>query len=144
MGYNESGEYGASFEDGQEGFLVDGGPRQIDSCSAEGTVTAAKAVIFGTADKRVKPWAASSKVAGVALARTVHEGNILSIKDKESVSLLKKGKVWVKVAEAVTHGDLAYFGASGWTKTSASNDLVGKYITIAAANGLAQLEVNLP
>lgn len=71
--------------------------------------------------------------------------------DKDTVSIMRKGRVWVKVNEAVVENDTAYCVLATATeeglfcKTSTGNIATGgKFITGAADNGLAVLEINLP
>ena len=62
-----------------------------------------------------------------------------------SAGVLRSGSVWVKVGEAVTAGDPAYFvPASGAImKTASGNTLIpgGRFDTSAALNGLALLYI---
>lgn len=71
--------------------------------------------------------------------------------DKDSVPVLRKGRIWVKVYGAVVEGADAYCvlatsGQEGYfTSTSTGNIATGgKFITAAADGALALLEINLP
>jgi hypothetical protein len=103
--------------------------------------------------------------AGVTLAHTTdaflrgivmheHKGRradgTVGYEAKDSVNILRRGRIWVKVNEAVAENDDAYAvvataGEEGmFGKTAAGNLLVGKFASAAADNGLAIVDINLP
>jgi hypothetical protein len=71
--------------------------------------------------------------------------------DQDSVPVLRKGRIWVKVTAQVNEGDTAYCvladsGEEGYFTNVSTGNIVtgGKFITAAADNALALLEINLP
>lgn len=69
----------------------------------------------------------------------------------DTISILRKGRVWVKVNAAVVEGDSAYCVLTDlteqglFTNVSTANIATGgKFMSSAADNGLAILEINLP
>lgn len=69
----------------------------------------------------------------------------------DAVSILRKGRVWVKVNNAVAENETAFCvlvdsGEEGlFTNVSTGNIVTGgKFMSAAADNGLAILEINLP
>lgn len=75
----------------------------------------------------------------------------LGWEDKDSVPVLRKGRIWVTVKGAVVENDTAYVdladsGFEGlFTATSTGNIATGgKFITAAADGALAMVEINLP
>lgn len=142
------------------GMKVDGSPATQDSLvngEASAEIPFGAAVTKGTTDTNaLLPDASNDVVIGIAMHSQSHgkaELGTTGIKPKVTFSVITKGRVWVKVEEAVVKGDLAYVryasGAGGSQKgsfrksadTSTALQLKGgRYLTSASANGMAQLE----
>lgn len=140
-----------------EGMLADSlGAKDAHSKSVEGAgLEFGLGCALGTNDDQVKQLAAiTDKFAGVLIHRHKEEG---TLSDKESVSVLRKGRIYVKVETAVVQGDAAHVRAIapgveviGAFRNSADGvntiDLSGlaTFKTSAAAGELAVLDINLP
>ena len=90
---------------------------------------------------------------GVALHqhRQVRADGTFGYADTDPVAVMRRGRVWVLVTEAVSEGDTAYCvlatsGSEGkFCKTSTGNLATGGTFAAAAAqNALAPLDINLP
>jgi len=147
-----------------EGQKADAGFDDVITGIAEGAVPFGKLVVRGTdADKQGKLPAASgdvttaTSVLGVALHSHDREQTAAAgaaYADKEAMSLLRQGRCWVKVEEAVTVASVVHvrYAAGGngvgsfgdTTGTSERAPLAGaKYLSDAGANEFALLEVKL-
>ena len=150
-----------------EGQLAD--LENKDVMTGENTLTDiffGKFVSRGAGDNLIIRPAASTditdvtKARGVALTHQAIESNLGSAApfypQKSAVNVLKKGRVWVKVEEAVTPTDPVFVrfasGAGGTVlgsfrktaDTATAAQLAGaKYLSNAAANGLALLELDI-
>lgn len=163
-------DYSHSPAKGFPGMLADSGPRQVTS-----KVNPAVAIPFGTAvakgtdDDHVKlPTTAAEVTAsiGIAIQDPVTEQDssftLATYAINSSVNVLRKGRAWVTVEEAVTSGDTPYVrwanGNGGKTQKGAFRKSVdqvssadtatilpnAKYITSASAGELAIVEINTP
>ena len=109
----------------------------------------------GTSDNQIVPLAANTdKFEGVIIHRHREEGEL---GDKVSVSLLRKGRIYVLVEQDVVAGEAAFVRAvaagaerAGAFRKDADGgdaiDLTGKaeFVTSALAGELAVLDINLP
>lgn len=154
------------------GMKADATADTIDSyVNAEATaeIPFGVGVIKGTADNRaVLPGAAgdSAALVGVVVhSHSYHKPEQLGdtgIKPKNMMSVMSKGRIYVKVEEAVTKGDRAFMRiANGsnaahtqkgaWRKSAdvvatvatAIEILGARYYTSAAADGFAILEIDI-
>lgn len=147
-----------------EGQKADAGFDDVITAIAEGAVPFGKLVVRGTdADKQGKLPGASADVTtvtsvlGIALHAHDREQDssvAADYKDKEAMSVLRQGRCWVKVEEAVTVGSTVHVRyAAGGNGVGAFGDTTGtseraplaraRYMTDAAANGFALIEVKL-
>lgn len=86
----------------------------------------------------------TGKFVGVALYRNVNLGEKREYPLNSTVEVLKKGQVWVKVAEAVLAGDVAGCGLSGKfgkNGTTGYDEINGIYQTSANKDEYAILEL---
>lgn len=160
--------YGLAMAVGYPGMLADAGENDVLSGAATGNIPFGCAVIKGTADDQVSPIAVTgdiAKIKGVALETKaiVNKPSLTypSYSQYEAVNVLHKGRCWVLVEEAVVPGDAVfvryaagggYQGPGGFGKTAGTSERTqlsdgtngskAKYLTTAAAGGLAVLEVN--
>jgi len=135
------------------GMLADNTPNVVDSFAAEAVVHFGAGVIAGTdPDNQVKTAVAAGKFRGVALRDHTRLTNrttgIAEYAAKDTVSVLRKGRVWVEVTEAVVAEDAAYCDVSStdvgkFCKTSSGGNLAtgGKFLYSAGAGELAVLEL---
>ena len=124
------------------GMRADSSLCQIDSYVAEGDISFGSAVKRGT-DKSKQCLALDNIDAflGVALRNDLRTEGIH--KAKSMVSVMTKGRVVVKVAEAVVAGDKAYVHADGsFNKTADSGYEIGIFASNQASeNELVILEI---
>jgi len=148
---------------GKEGMLYDVGNKDAISCIAEEAIPFGKLVVRGTADNGAVLPAASGdvttaqKVLGMAMfdmAKEQDANGAVAYANKDAVSVLRKGRAWVKVEEAVTPASSVYVRyAAGGNGVGSFGDTAGtseraalagaKYLTSASADGLALIEFNL-
>lgn len=153
------------------GLLGDSGFHDILSGIAASAMGFGLAALKGSGDADLALPAASGDVAKVR-GVTVHNqaieqdsSGLAQYKQKSAVNVIHKGRVWVKVEEAVAPGDAVairysntYASGSGdgkgaFAKTAVTNEVAvfsdgsqgskAKWLTSASANGLALLEVAL-
>ncbi len=149
-------DYNVNMDIAFEGMLADANLEHADSGLAEGSnLEFGLGVKKGTSDNQFAPLAAAAdKFEGVLIHRHREEGDLL---DKQAVSVLRRGRIYVLVEEAVVKGDAAFVRAvattgerAGAFRKSADGtdtiDLTGVAVfkTSAEAGELAILEVNLP
>ncbi len=135
-----------------EGMLADNAPRDVKSGLLEGaTHRFGLAVSKGTADGTVKSPAPAEAIAGVLFHQHAQEGDALVAGDVENV--LTKGRMHVKVEDAVVEGGLVYvrtaageLGAFRSDVDAGNAELLpgAKYGSSAGAGELAILDLNLP
>lgn len=158
--------YSTDMSPAREGQLADTGNNDV--MTKENTATAiffGKFVSRGAADKScIRPAAAADitdakKALGVAISHQALESSATGDPEypvNSAVNVLKKGRVWVEVEEAVTPLDPVYVryaaGAGGTVlgsfrmsaDTATAGLLAGaKYLSTAAAAGLALLELDI-
>jgi|LULL01.1.fsa_nt_gb hypothetical protein len=148
--------YNVNMDVAFEGMLADSGKIDALSKITEGaSLEFGLGCALGTSDNQVAPLAAiADKFAGVVIHRHREEGEL---GDKVSVSVLRKGRIYVKVETDVQKGDAAFVRAvavdperAGAFRNSADGtdtiDLTGKaeFVTSALAGELAVLDINLP
>lgn len=149
--------YDPSMAIAQAGQPVDSRPILIVSRAAEGTIPFGKALMDGTSvGKQVKVMTDKTKAfRGIALfsheKHTPRTGDS-AYEDKDAISVVRKGYVYVPVTEAVAAGDRAYVDCSNadatkrgsFCKTATNNvDTGTTFCTAAKAGGFAGLEINL-
>ncbi len=136
-----------------------------ESANAEADLTNGRLVVLGTNDKGAKLPAAAGDVTGKTLGITRYQasrmvnwpsGVTVPFPNGTTVPVIRRGKIWVKVEEAVAPGDPVFArhtaGAGGTTigafRKSADTATAAQvpsavYRTTAAINGLALVEINL-
>lgn len=157
--------YAVNMEAGKEGLLFDLGVKDAISCvnPAVEMPFGKLAVVNGTEGQCKLPELAADittakNVLGIVLAS--QEMEQLSSGDPRYVvqsvlPVLRKGRVWVKVEEAVAEGSDVYvryaaggngIGSFGDTAGTSERALLAgaRYLKGAAANGLAVVEISLP
>jgi hypothetical protein len=144
-----------------EGQLADSGIKDVMSYTAEEDLKFGRAVLQGTADGQcLLPAGNITGLLGVAIHQHKEQGLVGSQDAKylegDSVNVLKKGRMWVKVEEAVVAQDPVYvrhttggggtelgaFRKSADTSTAAVVSGM-KYLTSADAAALALIEVDV-
>jgi len=145
--------YNTIHSNGLEGASVDEELRRVSSFLAEGSVTPGQAVTLGTNQdtQRKAVTGAADPFNGVALQHsgvTINDSTLVaSYSDKQGMSVLEKGRIWVYVDGAVNVGDAAYALAAGanigrFTATATGNIATGgKFIKSTTAAGLTILEL---
>ena len=132
-----------------EGQLIPDVPFVVESRVATANIAFGRGVQRVTSDNQVGLTAASGIPQGVALL--THEtpnDQVEDILTGQNVSVLKRGRVWVRAVGAVTQGALAYsivtVGATQgqFTATASTNLLVGKFVT-GGTDTLVLLDVDL-
>lgn len=139
-----------------QGMLADSMFTDKNSFAAEGVVGFGLALVSGTDPvNQVKiPTASGQVFMGISIASltTVQDatGNG-GYKDTATVSVLRRGRIWVAVTGAVTANLPAYFVYSGADAGKFSNSNTGAQIvptgvwrTSTTGAGIALLEINLP
>ena len=124
---------------GQAGQIADISDTTIDSFAAEGEIGFGIAVARGTnKQKQVIPFAGTGFV-GISVFE--HNENGL-YKDKDSVSVMTSGRIYVTTAATVVSGTPAYAeNATGAiTNVSTAATAIGKFLT--SGTGIVVLELN--
>lgn len=107
---------------------------------------------------RIETYKGTGRFAGIAVANHYAEYRLASVADdidghyvaNDAVSYLRRGIIFVEVLEDVIKGEDAVIdNATGNfrpsdTATIEKSAVVGVFKTSASANGLAQVEINLP
>lgn len=147
---------------GYEGQLADAGFTDKISASAEVAVPMGKLVVRGTdpAKQGKLPTAAGdivvAKILGVSLHDQAREqkpaNSAIQYEIKDSMSLLRSGRIVVKVEETVVAGDVPSvrhaaggLGIGSFAKTADANRAAlpnAVYVQGASANGLAVVEIS--
>lgn len=112
------------------------------------------AATYGASEGQIKALSAiTQKVAGIIMHKHVVNGVIA---EKDVVALVRKGRIYVKVEEAVSEGDSVYVRAvagagevaGAFRKSVDGTDTIllngAEFRSGAAAGGLAIVEINLP
>lgn len=111
-----------------------------------------------TNPNKVETYDGTGKFQGVAIANHYAETRLANVSDSvngkysagDAVSYLRRGIIFVEVLEDVVKGDEAVIdNATGNfrpadTTVTEKSGVIGVFKSSAAANGLAQLEINLP
>lgn len=124
---------------GQVGQIADISNRVIDSFAAEGTIAFGIAVARGTnKQKQVIPFAGSGFV-GISVFEHNEDG---LYNDKDSVSVMTSGRIYVTTAATVVAGTTAYaVNATGAiTNVATAATEIGKFLT--SGTGIVVLELN--
>lgn len=143
-------QYGAAAFKG----MLDGiGPRDVSSYAAEEAIPVAYPVKLGTSpDKEVLKATAGAGVVGFALhdhARVQDSNGLVQYAATETVSVLKKGRMWVMTSDAVVAGATANLTVADGTLTDAAvaagieafTQISVKFVTATSAAGLAIVEI---
>lgn len=158
--------YGFKAPIGIEGGLADSGFKDARSMLAEVAIPFGRLVVQGTAQDQCKLPTASTDLStagrplGLSLFTSMQPNSIAGgdaqYAAKDCVSVLRKGRAWVVVEEAVLVNDavfVRYASGSGGTAlgsfrksadTATAGALTGaKYVTAAGIGGLAQVQFDL-
>lgn len=143
-------QYGsASFK----GMLDGIGPHDISSFAAEEAIPVGYPIKLGTnPEKQVLKATTGASTDGFSLhdhARVQDSNGLVQYAQKETVSVLKKGRLWVMTSDAVVAGAVANLTVADGTLTDASvttgieafTRITVKFVTATSAAGLAIVEV---
>lgn len=149
---------------GYPGLLVPGGNTDCVSGVDTAEVVAFGRLVVkgGSTDDGVRLPAASSDVTGKAIGVALHEtkmpllvGGVSQYELNDVMSIMKHGRCWVQVEEAVNAGDIPFvrfatgsFATLGAFRKSADTASavalpLSRYLTTAGINGIALLEIDL-
>ncbi|MFC3227339.1 hypothetical protein ACFOGJ_08870 [Marinibaculum pumilum] len=159
MSQTDPTTYGFDLEVAQAGQKYDLSYDQVDSFAAEGAVPFGVAVVAGTDPNQQVALVetASDVFRGIALFTHTREQGFnraatpastgAQYLDTETVSVLSRGRVWVKASGNVTAGALAYADLAttfndSFTVTSTDNLKVGRFHTSGSDGELVVLEVD--
>ena len=143
------GDIGKAFA----GVIADMNPKETISKIAEGDISYGYPVVRGTADTQCKvPSATGQSFLGVCvytLGGYSSTDDVSKVNDTETLTVLRRGYIWVTVDEAVVAGDSAFFihtGNVGKFRTDADTNKAdaitgATFETSADANGLALLRL---
>lgn len=147
-------QYGAASFKGMQDGIAD---NYVISMSAEGAIDVAKPVVLGTNKERQVIEVSTdvgqgALVVGFALhdhAREQDENGLVQYADKETVSVLKRGRFWVETDDAVVAGAVANLKLSNGKLTDeavaagieAITQLSVRFVTGTSGAGLAIVEV---
>lgn len=148
------------------GQLTDNGPSDIISRAFEGAASPfGVAMTHGTDPDTqcMQPVVDGAPLLGIAIHRFIAPGTPGTdafageegIEETQTVDVLTKGRIWVKVRVAVTPADPVYFRVTAgpgdigdWEIADDGAETVlvanGRWLTSADADGLAVLEINAP
>lgn len=131
---------------GIEGALADGHHYDADSGTMEGPIPtnfrAGHAVKLGSKDNLFAPvTAGADKPHGIMIYRPLIDGAVL---EKSSQTILRKGRVYVRVIAAVVRGEAAHVLPDGTISNTGGVKIPSEFRTSAAAGELAVLDVNFP
>lgn len=143
-------QYGAAAFKG----MLDGiGPRSVSSFAAEEAIPVAYPVKLGTnKEAEVLKATAGAGVVGFAMhdyARVQDSNGLVQYAATETVSVLKKGRMWVMTSDAVVAGATANLTVADGTLTDAAvaagieafTQISVKFVTATSAAGLAIVEI---
>lgn len=139
------------------GMLADMSDNDIISRAAQSAVTIGRTVRLGTNPEKqvVQSSTAAGQgalVVGFALhdhAREQSTAGVVQYADKETVSVLKRGRVWVETNDAVSAGSVANLHLATGKLTDeavgagieAFTQITVRFVTTTGAAGLAEIEV---
>lgn len=150
--------YAINQGEGRPGLQYDIGLNDVYSLAAEVAIPFGKFVCKGSADTQCKLPGAGTDVTDITKARGVslHTNTVQHPYDNSSevypitdtVSVLKRGRVWVQVDSDFTSNDpvlVVASGADAGTFSAASGSVLegAKFLNSGSANGLAILEFDL-
>jgi len=159
-----------------EGALADSSVKHVDSAILEGAASAGLFVVQGTGDQQARvPASAAQAAQGLQLGFVIYSptreqirngyngfqgvvsGGAVPFADKETVSVLRRGRIFVKMEDAHTAGDPLFVrvaaGAGGTVlgasrtdaDTATAVEVKGAVVrSTGAAGALAIVEINLP
>ena len=149
--------YSQYMEPAIAGTLYDISYHRVDSYAVEtDNIYPGMGVIIGTnKEKQVKLAAATTTtIKGIVMLQAKEQdasGNVF-YKDKDTVPVLNKGRIWVNVIEAVTAESQAFLIFSGadkgkWAAAAGTGPIASaitgaKFITSTTGAGLAVVELN--
>lgn len=135
------------------GMLAGIGPKDVSSFAAEEAIPLAYPVMLGTDPaKEVLKATTGAAAVGFALhdhAREQDSNGLVQYGITETVSVLKKGQMWVMTSDAVVAGAVANLTLADGTLTDAAvgagieafTQITVKFVTATAAAGLALVEI---
>jgi hypothetical protein len=139
------------------GMLADLSDNDIVSYSAEGAVNIGRTVRLGTNRERQVVQSSTAVgqgalVVGFAISGQAREqgtGGLVQYADKETVNVLKAGRLWVETNDAVVAGSVAnlHLASGKFTDEAvgagieAITQLAVRFVTATSAAGLAIVEV---
>lgn len=146
--------YQVNFDKAFEGLLADAKHESISRIVEGSGVLFGKAVKQGTNDGQAVALSANTdKVLGVVVHKHIEKGELL---EKDSISVLRRGRIYVKVEEAVVAGDPVFVRAvvagaeeaGSFRKSADSTDTidltsVAEFLTSAEAGEFAVVDINL-
>lgn len=130
------------------GMKADSRFDEVESFLANEEIAFGRGLMANASDKDLVEIA--DNASGVFRGVSVHIHNEDGVyAEKDAVSTLRKGKIWVETADAVVEDSAAYIDVAGglgkFTDASASNLATGGVFRSAtAAAGLALVEINIP
>jgi len=139
--------YNEAMAVGVAGEPVDCTNRRIDSKYAEETISAGQAVQVGTSGDQCV--VSTDAVYGVAVQHPTltidGDTGLAQYSEGDGVSILRAGRIWVEVDEAVSIDAAAYWDpASGAFNASATDNVAvtgGRFVSSTSGAGLAILEI---
>lgn len=136
------------------GMLADAGQNDVVSMPAQSAITAGAGLTLHSGGVTVEPANSTAAFQGVAVRSLDTEGdanNDPSYAATDVVSVLRKGRIWVSVQDAVGAGAAAFVDNAGAGAGEFRSDATGGvavptgvFRTTTAGAGLAILEINLP
>lgn len=152
--------YNTEFAVAVAGMLNDNGVDDVLTFAAETTLEAGRPVVRGTADTQcLLPSGAADEFLGVTVFQQPVEDDdlaaVLTFSVGEPVGVLQKGRIWVRVEEAVVAGDPVFWRHTtsgplvpgGWRNdadTATAVQVAGaRFLTDAAIDTLALLSLNV-
>lgn len=148
--------YSATPAIGQPGMIVqEFALRQVDSYLAEGAILFGFPCVAGTAAGQVKSaTAAADRFLGIAVAELnleeAYVTNVANYVDKQAISVLKYGRVYVQAGEAVLAGESVFAGATSAGErgkfyndsgSSTRIDVKGKWVADVANGAVGAIEL---
>lgn len=134
--------YGFSYGNAQAGQIADASIRVIDSYPyGNYNVNLDFGIAVYLNGNSLAIATSADPVIGISVFSHNHPSGYYSPYD--AVSVLTKGRVYVRVSVDVGYLELAYIDLIGqYTNVAAGNKLVGMFLTSAVANDLSALEFN--
>lgn len=145
MAQTNLSSYGFRLDVAQAGQIYDLSDHVIDSLTATADVAFGAPVEQGASDEVGATLnALTDNFVGVAVFTQAveNDGSRTGYKNKERMSVMRKGRVWVTVAANVTKEADAYVTAAGTFNVTTTGIKVGKFLTTTSNGGLAVLELS--